>query len=55
MSALRAWWVARRAARRELDAYLTAVDVLIGGGLDEWELGDTDEAWVYGLDLLDES
>jgi hypothetical protein len=54
MSGLRAWWVARRAARRELNAYLAALDITIGGGLDEWDDIDTDQSWVYGLDLLDE-
>jgi hypothetical protein len=55
MNGLRAWWVARQAARHELNAYLAGVDAVIGSRLDdaEWDT-DTDQSWVYGLDLLDE-
>ena len=55
MTAVRAWWVARQATRRELDAYLSAADGVLGGGLDglEWDT-DVEDSWAYGLDLLDE-
>jgi hypothetical protein len=40
MSALRAWWSARRVTRRELDALLAAVDQELGSVLDasDWNL-----------------